>query len=46
VLETLRLGHIFDPEGIPLYTLYDYDSNGFAKYHCYRGTNNLEGNKR
>lgn len=46
VLETVRLGHVSDPEGIPLYTLYGYDSNGLTKYHCCRGTNSLEGNKQ
>ena len=48
VLETIRLGDVLDPEeGIRLlYTLYGYDINGFAKYHCCRGTNSLEGNKQ
>jgi hypothetical protein len=43
VLETIRMGHISDPIGIPLYYKVTDDANGLPIYRCPRGTDGVEG---
>jgi hypothetical protein len=43
LLETVRLGLLSDPYGIPLYYLMGTDKDGLPLYRTIRGTNSVEG---
>ena len=43
ILQLIRLGHVSDPPGIPLYYSLRTDQHGLTVYRCIRGTNFVEG---
>jgi hypothetical protein len=43
ILQLVRLGHVSDPPGVPLYYSIGIDKHGLTLYHCIRGTNFVEG---
>ncbi|KAJ6490114.1 hypothetical protein C8R45DRAFT_1139189 [Mycena sanguinolenta] len=43
LLETVRLGFVSDPPGIPLYYVRGKDRDGLTLYRTVRGTNSVEG---
>ncbi|CEP10632.1 hypothetical protein [Parasitella parasitica] len=43
VTQSIRLGHLSDPVGVPLYFRVKEDKFGLTIYRCVRGTNSVEG---
>lgn len=45
VLKLIKNGYLSDPPGIPLYHIIGFDKkmNNLPVYHCFRGTNSVEG---